>query len=175
MLRKRLTAQDAFIGVREEEPEAEAPGPEAAPEPDTPEPEVGERPPVSAPRPRKRAKASRDPSNMSDEELDEGPFAVTLRRPGTRAEEQYLENALREVRSDLEARLPLERLTIYLTADVSAELDRLWEEVRNKTSVKVSRSSLATAAVRIVLNEPALRAHAAVFAVQDKARRSSQR
>lgn len=182
MPRKRLTAQDAFIGVREEELEAETPNPETAPEPpppapEGPEPKVGETLAAAPRRARGTAKASRDLSNLSDEELDEGPFEFpkTVRLTGDGSEERYLESALREAQNDLDARLAVERVTVYLTEDISGELERLWEEVRGKAGLKISKSSLILAAVRIVLNEPSLRAHAAAFALREKARRSPQR
>jgi len=161
--RRRLTAQDAFIGVRTEgtdEEVAPAPAPSTPPEragaqtPPLPSLAVPQRagPAGVAEVPRRRA--PRSPAKVG-ERMSDGP-------------DQELAATLRAAQEALAARAAVERLTLYLPPDLSGLLGGLWEEVREGANVKIGKSLLAAAALRIVLTNPGLRAQAAAVALREK-------
>lgn len=161
MPRRRLTAQDAFIGVRTEgtvEEPASTPAAAAVEEtraqtPPLPQLEVPERArPAGA-----EARTTR------------------TRRPGAKVGEraagtpdQELAATLRAAQEALAARAAVERLTLYLPPDLSGQLGGLWEEVREGANIRIGKSVLAGAALRIVLSDPGLRAQAAAVALREK-------
>ena len=150
MPRKRLTAQDAFIGVREP-PKGEKP----EPEPVEQEPHPKEEGPEPEPQPQKPAPPKK---------------RATARGKATPGPEQRLAEALAKAQEVAAEKGSVERLTLYLPPEVSGQLAELWATVRNVTEMKIGKSALAAAALTIVLNDAELRADCAYMALRDKLR-----
>ena len=150
MPRKRLTAQDAFIGVREP-PKGEKP----EPEPVEQEPHPKEEGPEPEPQPQKPAPPQK---------------RATARGKATPGPEQRLAEALAKAQEVAAEKGSVERLTLYLPPEVSGQLAELWATVRNVTEMKIGKSALAAAALTIVLNDAELRADCAYMALRDKLR-----
>jgi hypothetical protein len=151
--RRRLTAQDAFLGVRDEPPAEELPlaGPAPTPEPVSQPAEEGRRP-AATPAPREVPAPARPRVGERAAARPDREFAA----------------ALQAAQAAMAARAAIERLTLYLPPDLSGSLQQLWQEVREGANVKVGKSVLAGAALRIVLANPALRAQAAATALREK-------
>jgi hypothetical protein len=61
-----------------------------------------------------------------------------------------------------------EKLTIYLSAEISVALGELWEKVRRETGVKMGKATLVQAALSLVLEDPTLRITAVERAAKSK-------
>ncbi len=79
-----------------------------------------------------------------------------------------LDDVVAEVEASRRQVGPRERLTLYLPPDLSADLTRLWEELRERTGLKVGKSLLGTAALRVVLRDDDLAVQTATEAVRAK-------
>ncbi|HJN14606.1 MAG TPA: hypothetical protein QGH10_03905 [Armatimonadota bacterium] len=143
--KKKLTAQDAFIGVRRPDPEPVEPPPADATPPATPDPAPES--PKPAPSKRRRSPQSGKTNLNPDAELAA---------------------ALAEAQAAMADRAAVERLTLYLPPDLAGRLDELYDEIRSTTQVKVGKSVIAAAALRIVLDDPAKRTETATLALREK-------
>jgi len=158
---RRLAPRDAFIGVREEAPPPQEEGqtPASTPSAAT-ESSTTPAPPTAAGRP-EAFPAARAPTSPPS------PTA-TASTPSAPPEDE--ERRLRELAAALQAspRGYAEKLTIYLSAGISAALSELWEKTRRETGVKVGKATLAQAALSLVLEDPSLRIAAVERAAKSK-------
>ena len=160
---RRLAPRDAFIGVRDETPpaaetEAAEPASKKAPQPPATEGDSSE----PSPQPQAAAASTEAGPQASP------PSPSASRTPAAAPEAE--DHRLRELAKALQAssRGYAEKLTIYLSADVSAALADLWEKTRRETGVKIGKATLAQAALALVLDDPALRIAAVERALKTK-------
>jgi hypothetical protein len=186
MPRKRLTAQDAFIGVRSQQrnggsQESEVRSQESG--------EAEERQGIATAddeataerhgqAERKGVKGGAEDRLLEHlEELvkdvvDEQDAAAgrdtrTEKRVAAMLSKSFVA-LMRQVQEDAAPKGPVERLTLYLPPDVAAQLTALWSEMREATQLKIGKSVIAGAALRMVLRSPRLRANVAIIALREK-------
>ncbi|MGQ9729813.1 MAG: hypothetical protein ACUVX8_00940 [Candidatus Zipacnadales bacterium] len=172
MRRRRLTAQDAFVGVREPEP----PPPPTSPRPQESLPEVGEggpleeaAPPLTAEEQVELEGEEQSPAHQLDQSSPPAPPAAPETAERKRKQQKGdLMAALQEMQAAIAAQRARERLTLYLPADLSSQLNEFWATIRGVTQVKIGKSALAEAALRVVLRNTDLRADCAFLALEGK-------
>jgi hypothetical protein len=189
MPRKRLTAQDAFMGVREgvdgKSQQRNGGSQESgvrSQENDKAEERQGVATADDEATAERQGEAGKETSRGAEEHLLEHLEELVREAAEEEAADQDTESekrvaamlskrfvaAMRRVQEDAAAKGPVERLTLYLPPDVAGQLSALWSEMREATQLKIGKSVIAGAALRMVLRNPRLRANVAIIALREK-------